>query len=95
MHWPDSETWLFVNTFAPWLSALGSLAAVGMSLYLATFGRRPTISLGISLTTRPDLNREKERQFVRVDATNIGFTDVNIVSIGWEVGLPFLKMRFT
>jgi hypothetical protein len=35
----DRETWTFVNSFAPWLSAIGTLAAVITSLYLATADR--------------------------------------------------------
>jgi|SRR5262245_540631 len=31
----DRETWRFINTFAPWFSALGTLTAVIISLYLA------------------------------------------------------------
>ena len=31
----DKETWLFINSFAPWLAALGTVAAVIVSLYLA------------------------------------------------------------
>lgn len=36
----DQETWRFINTFAPWLSALGTICAVVMSLYLARKGNR-------------------------------------------------------
>ena len=31
----DRETWLFINSFAPWLAALGTVAAVIVALYLA------------------------------------------------------------
>ena len=31
----DRETWLFINGFAPWLAALGTLLAVIVSLHLA------------------------------------------------------------
>jgi hypothetical protein len=31
----DQDRWNFINSFAPWLSAVGTLAAVFMSLYLA------------------------------------------------------------
>jgi hypothetical protein len=31
----DTETWKFINTFAPWVSAIGTIAAVITSLYLA------------------------------------------------------------
>ena len=92
MNWLDQDTWRFINTFAPWLSALGSLAAVVTSLYLAASNRRPTVAVKVSLDTGPDLNGENERRYVRVDATNAGYTDVNIVRFQWEVGMrPFIK----
>jgi hypothetical protein len=31
----DQDTWRFINTFAPWFSAVGTLTAVAISLYLA------------------------------------------------------------
>jgi hypothetical protein len=46
----DTETWRFINTFAPWLSALGALAAVITALYLARRSER--ISLKLSLGIR-------------------------------------------
>jgi hypothetical protein len=42
----DKEIWQVINTFAPWLSAIGTVSAVIASLYLATRDRR--ISLKIS-----------------------------------------------
>ena len=39
----DQETWLFINSFAPWLAALGTLLAVSVSLRLARRTSRPDI----------------------------------------------------
>ena len=36
----NEETWKFINTFAPWLSAIGTLMAVAVSLYLARHDKR-------------------------------------------------------
>lgn len=46
----DEETWKFINTFAPWLSAIGStLSAVATSLWLAQRDRRVKLSVRASL----------------------------------------------
>ena len=42
----DRETWKFINTFAPWVSALGTTAAVIVSLYLALRTARVKIRVG-------------------------------------------------
>jgi hypothetical protein len=65
-----------------------------MSLYLATFSRWPSVNIGISLVTGPDLNNQKERRFIPVDATNIGLVNVNIVSFGWEIRSAIFRKRF-
>jgi len=44
---PDEDAWRFINTFAPWLSAIGSLAAVVLALLLAW--RQNRIHLHVSL----------------------------------------------
>jgi ABC-type Fe3+ transport system permease subunit len=36
----DWETWRFINTFADWLAALGTVGAVVVALYLARKGNR-------------------------------------------------------
>lgn len=41
----DQETWRFINSFAPWLAARGTLAAVIVSLYLAR--RASRLELGV------------------------------------------------
>lgn len=40
------EEWKFINSFAPWLSAIGTLLAVSVSLYLSYSTRK--IALNIS-----------------------------------------------
>ena len=45
----DRETWLFINSFAPWLAALGTVAAVIVSLFLARRASRPDIRVFTNL----------------------------------------------
>ncbi len=43
------ETWQFVNTFAPWLSALGTIAAVITALYLARRADKIRLQLRVGI----------------------------------------------
>jgi hypothetical protein len=45
----DRETWRFINTFAPWLSAVGTLVAVAVSLYLARKSNRIELEVSAGL----------------------------------------------
>lgn len=90
---PDQETWRFINTFAPWLSALGTLAAVATALYLAYHDRR------INLAVRASLRIQFIRgggpghgdRFVSVNVINRGRRRATVSGIGWRLGL--LKQR--
>lgn len=86
---PDKETWKFINTFAPWLSAIGTLAAVATSLWLAQRDRR------IRLAVRASLRIQFMRgggpghgdRFVSVNVINRGRRTANVSGIGWRLGL--------
>ena len=41
----DEETWRFINSFAPWFSAIGTLLASLTAIYLARAGRRIRLSV--------------------------------------------------
>ena len=81
----DQETWLFINTFAPWLSALATFSAVLVSLYLATKDRRVTlkVSAGVRILVSPQTKLE----CADVSVVNIGRREVTVKSIGWQFGL--------
>jgi len=87
----STEEWKFINTFAPWFSAIGTFLAVVVSLYLSYTSRRqklkPSVSIMIMLT-----QGQKEKvypEYVWLRATNIGHTKVNISNLAgmWD----FLK----
>jgi hypothetical protein len=82
------ETWLFINTFADWFSAVGTIAAVITSLYLARAQERVKLRLYsghrlLLATGRPDLRSE----YVLVSVTNLGHRAVTITGIGWKSGI--------
>ncbi len=85
----DKETWRFINTFAPWLSALGTILAVVVSLYLARRSTRLDVRVFPALVNiftpgQPGPHPE----FFQVRAVNHGGRDVIINGVGWRlVGL--------
>jgi len=82
------ETWNFVNSFAPRLAALGSIAAVVTSLFLAfrqtamrlhvTAAHRLTVRTGLPLLP-PEV--------LHIDVVNVGFRDVEVTAIEWKASL--------
>lgn len=89
---PDKSTWQFINSFAPWLAALGTLLAVITSLYLARRDKRINISVNADIVTIID--NSNQTKCVCIEATNIGYRTANIVSIDWKIGI-FRKRRMT
>lgn len=86
----DKETWQFVNTFAPWLSALGTISAVIVSLYLAAKARRLDLKVTATLNTLVQISMSS-RDYVTISAVNLGAREVTITGIGWS--LPFKKLK--
>jgi hypothetical protein len=70
---PDREFWRFVNTFAPWGSALASTAAVITALYLARRGDRIRIKVqcGIRILVAQGDDPGTRKQYVFLEATKI------------------------
>ncbi len=89
------DTWRFVNSFAPWFSAAGTLAAVIVSLYLAR--SREKIKLAVRAGERLMVHRdgtplEKEPRYLFISIINIGSREVMVNNIGWKIG--FLKKEY-
>jgi hypothetical protein len=88
----NHETWQFVNTFAPWLSAIGTIAAVVTSLWLARNRTRVrlTVSVRLGFIVEPDAAGEYDgprQEYVCIGVVNTGETEATITSIGW-LGRP-------
>jgi hypothetical protein len=86
----DKQTWQFINSFAPWLSALGTISAVVTSLYLATKTRRLHLNVTASLNTLVQTDMPS-RHYVTISAVNLGAREVTITGIGWS--LPFKRTK--
>jgi multisubunit Na+/H+ antiporter MnhE subunit len=70
------ETWQFINSFSPWLSAVGTIIAVIVALYLARLdkrirlrvsaGHRLVFSAGASIPENPD-------EYLVINIVNSGY----------------------
>ena len=86
----NQESWKFINTFAPWFSAIGTFGAVITSLYLAKSEKPIKLKLLADIRI---LTEENNPQYLMIEVVNIGSKVTNIIGIGWEMGL-FKKLSF-
>lgn len=82
------EDWKFINTFAPWFSAVGTFLAVCVSLYISHSTRKISLSIssGIFLFNENGVDEE----YLGINVTNIGYRTVflnNAVCISFQIGL--------
>jgi len=84
----DRTTWEFINSFSPWLAALGTIAAVIVSLYLARRDKRIRleVSTGVRLMVTPGM-KGKHPEYLTIRIVNIGHREAQVINIGWKVGL--------
>ena len=81
------ETWKFINSFAPWFSAIGTVSAVILSLKLARKDRnvKLKVSAGHRVLIAQGVSERPEYLSIRV--VNIGHRDAQIINIGWKAGI--------
>lgn len=87
------STWRFINTFADWFAAIGSIMAAVVALYIASrasriyakasVGHRIVIAVG---------DRGPPPEFVMFKIVNNGDRPIRITGIGWRWGL--FKRRY-
>jgi len=84
----DRSTWEFINTFSPWLSALGTIAAVVVALYLARIDKqvRLEVSAGIRFMLTSGVPGPHP-EYLAIRIVNIGHREAQVTNIGWKVGL--------
>jgi hypothetical protein len=96
----DRETWRFINSFAPWLSAIGTLAAVITSLYLATASRtrlrirafKSQYSLDLRIV--PVLPEDQPDEFfLTFSVTNSRDKEVFVQDVYWKIGGVRINQR--
>jgi hypothetical protein len=88
----DKEIWQFINSFAPWLSAIGTIAAVITALYIARRADRITlkIALGIRKTAGGDIGLKRGKEIVFLSITNRSRRDATITTLYW-LPVPWSK----
>jgi hypothetical protein len=86
---PDRETWRFINTFAPWFSALGTLTAVIVSLYLARRAAKLDVRVNLSVVSlfSQGQNLSGVPPYFNITVVNHGREAV-IKGIGWRQRWP-------
>ena len=77
----NQETWLFINSFAPWLAALGTLLAVIVSLRLARRTSQPDIRVFTDLISMFG-QLIPRKVFIRINAVNHS-RKVDVNTIAW------------
>src|SRR5205809_736788 len=87
--------WEIANTLAQLVGALGTLAAVIVSLWLARRQGAPRLKVrnGIYQMIQPGAVQPMQGEYFQVAATNTGHRDVVVNGIGWRVG-RFRKRTF-
>ncbi len=89
----DQNFWIVFNALAQALSAFGTLAAVIVSLYLASSRFSIKVKVTANVSHLFDTNGDIIGEYVQIEAVNERPRQVQITSIGWEIGL--LKKKLT
>lgn len=92
----DRELWRFINTFAPWGSALASSAAVVTALYLARRGDRIRIKVaaGVRVIFRTGPGAPPPEQYAMIEVTNVGRRTATVTGLYFRDAIPFTRQEF-
>ncbi len=90
----DRSLWLFINSFAGWLSAFGTIAAVIVALYLARRDSRIRLRVVVGLRLLLQQGADKQPEFFSLEVTNVGRRPANIINILMRDGLRFRVKQF-
>jgi hypothetical protein len=84
----SKSEWELYNSFSNWLSAIGTIAAVAVSLHLARKSGRPraTVSAGHRLVLVPG-SKAKPKEVLVFRVVNTGDRSIRVTSIGWRIGV--------
>jgi len=96
--WPpvfSRDWWLVVNTFAGWISAIGTVAAVITALYLARKESRIRLKViaGVRLIGTIGTPGPPSRYAV-LEVINVGRRQATVTGLYFRDGLPFTRTEF-
>jgi hypothetical protein len=83
----DRRTWEFINSFAPWFSAVGTFSAVVVSLYLARRAARPKVRVSSAIVRTVPCARPMpggSAEFFQIRVVNSGFREVTVSGVMWK-----------
>ena len=84
----DKEVWIFINSFAPWLSAVGSLSAVIFSLYLSRQDKRIHLDISAGYKVFAQSNYiTSSKNLLHIHIVNMGYKEVQINQLLWKTGI--------
>ncbi|WP_186072257.1 hypothetical protein [Burkholderia gladioli] len=92
----DKEHWDFINSFANWISAFGTVSAVVVSLWLALRPERIAVSVSakVLVVVIPGVQAPPAR-YIAITAVNRGKRVAKVTGIGWAYGSKRGKKRRT
>ncbi|HEY9157515.1 hypothetical protein [Candidatus Binatus sp.] len=85
---PTKPDWTFINTFAGWLSAVGTLLAVIVSLYLSRRDSRIRLHVNVGIrkifigTGKHVVKNAPD--FIVIAVTNVGRRTANVTGLFWK-----------
>ncbi len=85
-----NEQWIFINTFAPWFSAIGTLLAVIVSLYISYSTRKIALEIYYDIYTFGKGENKEGEKYFGINVTNTGYRTVfinNTTCISFQIGL--------
>ena len=87
----SEDTLKVIDAFGSWISGLGAMLAVVVSLYLSREASRPRAKISISVLEFFDGIPGNTQSFLGANITNIGNRPLKVTNIGWRWGLPFRR----
>lgn len=89
------NTWQCFNSFAPWLSAFGTILISGLALWLSVRDKFIRLKANYSGSLIPSYDPMKLDTYAYVlDFVNIGVREVQVINFEWHFkNAPFLKRQ--
>lgn len=84
--------WTLINSFAPWFSAVGTISAVIVALYLSRKDR-PKLKVKADIQILISNEIKDRPRYLTIEIVNIGVRPIKVVSVGWTIGL-FKKQSY-
>src|SRR6266571_2505151 len=91
--WISTRDWQFINSFADWFSAFGTIGAVIVALYLASRDRmiRLKVNAGIRLLLSETRSVHNNDGYMNISVTNIGRRTAKVNGILFKP-VPFKRI---